>query len=129
MAATMIVSLIGSVIDIVLARLERQSSSGRTAKSTARRAWRPQSAPLSSVGRGRTGIHMRRILIVSIAGALLVAQAAAAQEVTLRAITAFAEGTTYSRPFERFIERVNQDGKDLVKINYIGGTKATAPFE
>src|SRR5260370_42397119 len=63
------------------------------------------------------------------AGMLALAHAAAAQEVTLKAITAFAEGTTYSRPFERFIARVNQDGKGLVQINYIGGPKAMPPFE
>ena len=54
----------------------------------------------------------------------LVAQAATADEITLKAITAFAEGTTYSRPFERFIQRVNESGKGLVRINYIGGPKA-----
>ena len=60
---------------------------------------------------------------------LLLANAAAAQEVTLKAITAFTENTTYSRPFERFVERVNKDGKGLVHINYIGGPKAMPPFE
>jgi TRAP-type C4-dicarboxylate transport system substrate-binding protein len=59
----------------------------------------------------------------------LLASAAAAQEVTLKAITAFAENTTYSRPFERFIARVNQDGKGVIQINYIGGPKAMPPFE
>src|SRR5499433_1677806 len=59
----------------------------------------------------------------------LVAQAATADEITLKAITAFAEGTTYSRPFERFIARVNEAGKGLVRINYIGGPKAMPPFE
>jgi TRAP-type C4-dicarboxylate transport system substrate-binding protein len=54
---------------------------------------------------------------------------ALAQEVTLKAVTSFAEKTTYSRPFERFIERVNQDGKGLIQINYIGGPKAMPPFE
>ena len=61
--------------------------------------------------------------------ALLIAQAAAAQEVTLKAVTAFTENTTYSRPFERFINRVNEEGKGLLRINYIGGPKALPPFE
>jgi len=60
---------------------------------------------------------------------LLVANAAVAQEVTLKAITAFTENTTYSRPFERFINRVNEDGKGILRINYIGGPKAMPPFE
>jgi len=63
------------------------------------------------------------------AGLALVAQAATADEITLKAITAFAEGTTYSRPFERFVQRVNESGKGLVHINYIGGPKAMPPFE
>jgi TRAP-type C4-dicarboxylate transport system substrate-binding protein len=52
-----------------------------------------------------------------------------AQEVTLRAVTAFAEKTTYSRPFEKFIEQVNAEGKGIIQINYIGGPKAMPPFE
>jgi TRAP-type transport system periplasmic protein len=61
--------------------------------------------------------------------ALLLANAAAAQELTLKAVTAFAENTTYSRPFEQFINRVNADGKGILRINYIGGPKALPPFE
>jgi TRAP-type C4-dicarboxylate transport system substrate-binding protein len=60
---------------------------------------------------------------------LVLANAAAAQEVTLKAVTAFAERTTNSRPFERLIERVNEEGKGLLRINYIGGPKAIPPFE
>src|ERR1043165_526682 len=52
-----------------------------------------------------------------------------AQEVTLRAVTAFAEGTQFSRNFERFIEKVNTDGKGVLRINYIGGPRAMPPFE
>ena len=54
---------------------------------------------------------------------------ATAQEVTLRAVTSFAEGTQFSKNFERFIEKVNADGKGVVKINYIGGPRAMPPFE
>jgi TRAP-type C4-dicarboxylate transport system substrate-binding protein len=61
--------------------------------------------------------------------ALVTANAALAQEATLRAVTAFTEKTTYAQPFERFIDRVNADGKGLVRINYIGGPKAMPPFE
>ena len=55
--------------------------------------------------------------------------AAGAQEVTLKGITSFAEKTFYSRGFERFIDKVNADGKGLVQITYIGGPKAMPPFE
>ena len=54
---------------------------------------------------------------------------AGAQEVTLKGITSFAEKTFYSRGFEKFIDKVNADGKGKVQINYIGGPKAMPPFE
>jgi TRAP-type transport system periplasmic protein len=60
---------------------------------------------------------------------ILTASSAAAQEVTLRAVSAFAEGTEFSKNFERFIEKVNSNGKGLIKINYIGGPRAVPPFE
>ena len=68
---------------------------------------------------------------IFIAGAALIAAAstASAQEVTLRAVSAFAEGTEFSKNFERFVEKVNSDGKGLIKINYIGGPRAVPPFE
>ena len=55
---------------------------------------------------------------------------AVAEEVTLKAVSAFAEGTRYSINFERFVEKVNAEGKGLVQINYIGGGgKVMSPFE
>lgn len=60
---------------------------------------------------------------------LLSNQHAAAQEITLRAISSFAEGSVYSAPFERFIEKVNNEGKGVLQINYIGGPRAMPPFE
>jgi TRAP-type C4-dicarboxylate transport system substrate-binding protein len=71
---------------------------------------------------------MRHILIAGLA-AILAHASAAAQEVTLRAVSAFAEGTEFSRNFERFIDKVNSEGKGLIKINYIGGPRAVPPFE
>jgi len=70
---------------------------------------------------------MRSIFIV--AALIAVASPAAGEEVTLRAVSAFAEGTEFSRNFERFVEKVNADGKGLIKINYIGGPRAVPPFE
>ncbi len=52
-----------------------------------------------------------------------------AQEVTLRAVSSFAEGTQFSKGFERFIDKVNKDGKGVIQINYIGGPRAMPPFE
>jgi TRAP-type C4-dicarboxylate transport system substrate-binding protein len=70
----------------------------------------------------------RKIALGLIASSLL-GTATLAQEVTLRAVSAFAEKTTYARGFEKFIDRVNASGKGLVQINYIGGPKAMPPFE
>jgi TRAP-type C4-dicarboxylate transport system substrate-binding protein len=72
---------------------------------------------------------MRNILLAGLAALAMSASSAAAQEVTLRAVTSFAEGTQFSRNFERFIEKVNKDGKGVVQINYIGGPRAMPPFE
>jgi TRAP-type C4-dicarboxylate transport system substrate-binding protein len=66
---------------------------------------------------------------LGLAAAISMCSSAFAQEVTLRAVTAFAEKTTYSRPFEKFIEQVNAEGKGIIQINYIGGPKAMPPFE
>jgi len=63
------------------------------------------------------------------AAALLAALPAAAQEVVLRAVTSFQPGTAFSRPFEAFVEKVNAEGKGLVRINLIGGPSAVPPFE
>ena len=63
------------------------------------------------------------ILAVGLAGA------ASAQEAHLRGVSSFAEKTTYSRGFEKFIERVNASGKGVIQITYIGGPKAMPPFE
>ena len=69
------------------------------------------------------------LVAATLAGSLLVCSPAWAQEVTLRAVSAFAEKTTYSRGFEKFIDQVNADGKGVIQINYIGGPKAMPPFE
>ena len=55
---------------------------------------------------------------------------AAAQEVTIKGVSAFAEGTNFSKNFEAFIERVNENGKGVIQIDYLGGGgKVMNPFE
>ena len=68
-------------------------------------------------------------LALAAAALLTMSPFAAAQEVTLRGITSFAEKTLNSRGFEQMIEKVNAAGKGKVQINYIGGPKAMPPFE
>lgn len=55
--------------------------------------------------------------------------AAHSQEVVLRAASAFAAGTAFSRPFEAFVKKVNEEGKGLVQIRLVGGPEAIPPFE
>ncbi len=69
-------------------------------------------------------ISRRKLLASSVAmGASVTvgARAARAQEVTFRAVSAWTAGTAFSRPFERYVEYVNEKGKGLIKINYLGG--------
>lgn len=72
---------------------------------------------------------MCKRIALGLAAAISICSSGFAQEVTLRAVTAFAEKTTYSRPFEKFVEQVNAEGKGIIQINYIGGPKAMPPFE
>ena len=58
---------------------------------------------------------MRNVLSTALAAFLLATAAGSAgtQEVTLKGITSFAEQTFYSRGFEKFIAKVNADGKGV----------------
>ena len=67
--------------------------------------------------------------VVAALAAATVAGGAWAQEVTLKAASAFQEGTYFAQNFERFVKKVNEEGKGLVQINYIGGPKAIPAFE
>jgi TRAP-type C4-dicarboxylate transport system substrate-binding protein len=59
----------------------------------------------------------------------LTATSVSAEEVTLRSVTAFASGTTFSRPFEAFVDWVNENGKGVIQINHLGGPEAVPTFE
>jgi len=53
-----------------------------------------------------------------------------AQEVLLRAVSAFPEGSFWSAQFERYVKLVNDKGKGTVRVQYLGGApKVMAPFE
>jgi TRAP-type C4-dicarboxylate transport system substrate-binding protein len=73
-------------------------------------------------------------LLKKVASALAVATifaagSASADEVVLRAVNAFQPGSMIAKPFERFVEHVNKEGKGLVQIDLIGGPSAIPPFE
>lgn len=68
-----------------------------------------------------------KTLMITTAMALMAGAATA--EVTLRGVTAFGGGTTFSRPFEAFVDHVNEIGKGVVQIDYVGGPEAVPTFE
>jgi len=70
---------------------------------------------------------MKKTLLVAL-GALLPALAPA-QEVTLRLVSAFPENQFYVKRTVEWIEKVNQEGKGVLHINFIGGPKAIPTFE
>jgi TRAP-type C4-dicarboxylate transport system substrate-binding protein len=73
---------------------------------------------------------MKKPVITVLSLALgLAAGAAAAQEVSLRLVSAFAENTTYVKNLEPMMRKLNAEGKGLLQINFIGGPKAMPPFE
>jgi TRAP-type transport system periplasmic protein len=82
------------------------------------------------IERSETAMNrLRRLTCLSTFALAAVTLPAAAQETVLRAVTAFQPGTAFSRPFEAFVEKVNAEGKGLVRINLVGGPSAVPPFE
>jgi TRAP-type C4-dicarboxylate transport system substrate-binding protein len=75
---------------------------------------------------------MKRRLMCQ-ASALLMAAGfaagAAAQETTLRLVSAFAENGIYVQRLLPWVHKFNAEGKGVLQINFIGGPKAMPPFE
>ncbi len=74
---------------------------------------------------------MNRTATLALAAALSVtiASPAAAQQTTLRVVSAFPESTIYVKRLEAWIERLNAEGKGVLQLNFIGGPKAIPTFE
>ncbi|MEA3195325.1 MAG: TRAP-type transport system periplasmic protein [Betaproteobacteria bacterium] len=68
----------------------------------------------------------KTLLLAALALAPLAAQA---QEITLRLVSAFPENQFYVKRTVEWIEKVNQEGKGVLQINFIGGPKAIPTFE
>src|SRR2546423_13241503 len=64
-----------------------------------------------------------------LAAAALATGGLQAQETTLRVVSAFSENTQYVKNLEGFIGKVNNAGKGVVHLNFIGGPEAMAPVE
>jgi TRAP-type C4-dicarboxylate transport system substrate-binding protein len=69
---------------------------------------------------------MRKIILLALA---LAPAVAAAQEVTLRLVSAFPENQFYVKRTVEWIDKLNKEGKGVVQINFIGGPKAIPTFE
>jgi TRAP-type C4-dicarboxylate transport system substrate-binding protein len=76
-------------------------------------------------------ISARRHGRLAVLGMLLLGTAgsALAQEVSLRMVSAFPESQFYVKRTLEWIARVNQEGKGLLQINFIGGPSAIPTFE
>jgi TRAP-type C4-dicarboxylate transport system substrate-binding protein len=70
---------------------------------------------------------MKRTICVLLAAS--VPAAAAAQETSLRLVSAFPETATYVKHMMPWIEKFNAAGKGVAQINFIGGPKAIPTFE
>ncbi len=72
---------------------------------------------------------MTRLAHCLIAVLLLAPVTAGAQEVTLKVVSAFPESSLYVKRLETWIARVNDEGKGVLRLNFIGGPKAVPTFE
>lgn len=70
---------------------------------------------------------MLRACISFFVATMIACTGAGAQEVELKAISGFPKGAIFTRSFEEFINRVNERGKDVVKIVLVGGVEAMPP--
>ena len=72
---------------------------------------------------------MKKTTMLAVAVTALLPAFAAAQEVTLRVVSAFPENQFYVKRTIDWIADVNKDGKGLLQLNFIGGPKAIPTFE
>ena len=72
---------------------------------------------------------LRKAALAALAASLLAPVAALAQEVTLRMVSAFSENSIYVVRLQKWIQKVNAEGKGTLQINFIGGPKAIPTFE
>ena len=68
-------------------------------------------------------------LSLLLVAALLAPGLVAAQETTLRMVSAFAENGIYVQHLQKWLQKVNAEGKGTLQINFIGGPKAIPTFE
>jgi TRAP-type C4-dicarboxylate transport system substrate-binding protein len=69
------------------------------------------------------------LLLAAAAAAALAPALAAAQETTLKLVSAFPETATYVKHLTPWMQKFNAEGKGVLQINFIGGPKAIPTFE
>ncbi|HEX2567657.1 MAG TPA: TRAP transporter substrate-binding protein DctP [Burkholderiales bacterium] len=72
---------------------------------------------------------MKTVMRLAALAAAVLAGAAAAQETTLRVVSAFPENSYYVKRTVEWMEKANKEGKGVVQLNFIGGPKAIPTFE
>src|SRR5437763_10947267 len=72
---------------------------------------------------------MKSISWLALAAAALAPALAAAQEVTLRVVSAFPENQYYVKRTVEWTDKANKEGKGVLQMNFIGGPKAIPTFE
>jgi TRAP-type C4-dicarboxylate transport system substrate-binding protein len=73
------------------------------------------------------GLKMQRTFAVGMVLAAL-SFPAAAQEVVLKGVAAFQEGSIYAQKFEQYVKAVNEKGKGQIRIQYLGGAPKVMPL-
>jgi TRAP-type C4-dicarboxylate transport system substrate-binding protein len=76
-----------------------------------------------SDSRRRNVLH-RLLVTASALGFCVIAGAANAEELTLKAAVFVPPSTTYGIPFKRFVDHVNETGKGVLQIRIVGGPEA-----
>ena len=72
---------------------------------------------------------MKPLIRLAALAAVAIPAFAAAQETTLRVVSAFPENQHYVKRTVEWMEKVNKDGKGVLQLNFIGGPKAIPTFE
>jgi TRAP-type transport system periplasmic protein len=72
---------------------------------------------------------MKKTQWLALGAALVLPSIAAAQETTLKLVSAFGETTTYVKHIEPWMKQFNAEGKGVAQLNFIGGPKAIPTFE
>lgn len=73
-------------------------------------------------------MQLKKIVVGTFLG-LAAMSATQAAEVTLKAVSVFNKDAFFFRQFQDFMKSVNEEGKGLVQIQFIGGPESMPPFE